>query len=131
MPFCPRCQCEYRRGVRQCPDCRTELVETLPSPAPLPQVDFAEVELCTIQGEIHSKLLQGILAREGILSRLAPALPLGPAHAVKALWPVGGGYDDILRIMVSQSDLARAKVICDDYERDAGAFEEPLPSAAE
>ena len=131
MPFCPRCQCEYRRGVRQCPDCRIELVDTLPSPAPLPQVDFTEVELCTIQGEIHTKLLQGILAREGILSRLAPAWPLGPAHAVKAPWPIGGGYDDLLRIMVNQSDLARAKVIYDDYERNAGSFEEPLPSEEE
>ena len=128
MPFCPRCQCEYRREVRQCPDCRTELVETLPSPVPLPQVDFTEVELCTIQGEIHTKLLQGILAREGIPSRLAPAWPLSPSHAVKALWPIGGGYDDLLRIMVNQSDLGRAKVIYDDYEGAATSVEKSSPS---
>ncbi|HUU53823.1 MAG TPA: hypothetical protein VMY87_02795 [Armatimonadota bacterium] len=131
MPFCPNCRCEYRRGVRQCPDCRTELVDALPSPAPPPQVDFTEVELCTIQGEIHAKLLQGILAREGVLSRLAPAWPLGPSHAVKAPWPIGGGYDDALRIMVNPSDLAKAKVIHDDYERNAGSLEEPSPSEDE
>jgi hypothetical protein len=106
-------------------------VDTLPSPAPLPQVDFAEVELCTIQGEIHAKLLQGILTREGIPSRLAPAWPLDPSYAVKAPWPIGGGYDGSVRIMVSQSDIAKAKVIHDDYEHNAGCFEEPSPSEDE
>jgi hypothetical protein len=131
MPFCPKCRYEYRRGVRECPDCRIELVDALPSPAPPPQVDLTEVELCTIQNEIHAKLLQGILAREGIPSRPTPAWPLGPSHAVKALWPIGGGYDDTLRIMVNQPDLAKAKVVYDDYERNAGCFEKASPSEDE
>ncbi len=46
-----------------------------------------------------------------------PAWPLGPAHAVKAPWPIGGGYDDPLRIMVNRSDLARARTIHGDFEQ--------------
>lgn len=131
MPFCPRCRCEYIAGVVQCPDCRAELVEALPSPTPPLQVGFTEVELCTIDGEIHAKLLQSILAREGIASRLAPAQPLSPAYILKAPWPVGGGYDEAFRIMVKQSEFARAQVIRDDYEVDASSSGEARRSAAE
>ncbi len=30
MPFCPKCRCEYKPGIRTCPDCNVELVASLP-----------------------------------------------------------------------------------------------------
>lgn len=30
MPWCPKCKTEYRKGIRRCSDCDTELVDTLP-----------------------------------------------------------------------------------------------------
>lgn len=30
MPFCPKCQFEYREGVTVCPDCNENLVASLP-----------------------------------------------------------------------------------------------------
>ena len=29
MPYCPICQCEYKQGVKECPDCEVELVDKL------------------------------------------------------------------------------------------------------
>lgn len=29
MPYCPICQCEYKAGVNECPDCKIELVDKL------------------------------------------------------------------------------------------------------
>jgi hypothetical protein len=30
--FCPNCRAEYREGIRRCPECDLELVDTLPDP---------------------------------------------------------------------------------------------------
>lgn len=131
MPFCPNCRCEYSRGVKECPDCRSQLVDSLPPAEPRAQPDFTEVELCTVHGEIPGKLLQGVLARNGIPSRLAAPLPLSPFFGVHASIPIGGGHDAPFRIMVNRPDLARAKQLYDDYERNAGYLEEVPPSEEE
>jgi len=30
MPYCPTCEYEYVPGIKQCPDCNVDLVDTLP-----------------------------------------------------------------------------------------------------
>lgn len=48
--WCSSCGAEYVPGIRECPDCRVALVETLP-PRPAP-VEFEEVLRTYNQGDI-------------------------------------------------------------------------------
>ncbi len=128
MPFCPRCRFEYTARVSRCPDCGANLVDSLPDEAPAAQSDFAEAELCVVDGEIHARLLQNALASQGIPSRVQSPwsfeIPLG----ITGL-PFGEGLDAPVKIMVSRSDLARARVVYEDFERRGSASaEEAEPS---
>jgi len=120
MPFCPKCRFEYVAGVERCPDCSVALVESLP-PAPLsPEEDLVQVELCTVQGEIHARLLQDALASQGIPSRTDSAWPFeGTLNVFSLPAPIGGGLGAGRRIMVNRRDLERALTIYRDFEERA------------
>jgi hypothetical protein len=125
MPFCPDCRFEYMPQLRQCPECGRELVATLPAdPGPEGSHDFTQVELCTVTGEIHARLIQNVLATEGIPSRIVTTWPFENSSALSPPWPFGGGFDTTVRIMVNQSDLPRAKVIYHDFEETAGSADD-------
>jgi hypothetical protein len=130
MPFCPQCRFEYTAGVSRCPDCGAELVDSLPADEPAAQSDFAEVELCVVTGELHAKLLQNALASQGIRSRVQSPWPFdSPFSLTRLPSPIGSGFDAAIRVLVSRSDLARARVVYEDFERHGGAaadeFESP------
>ncbi len=118
MPICPKCGTEYRRGVRQCPDCGSTLVEgSLEDRKPRPEGEagYEQVVLCVVEGEIHARLLQNALAEEGIPSRVqvggdefGVTLPLGQ------LFP--GGTTTLTQVWVNQRDLARAQAVRAAYE---------------
>ncbi|MBN1458000.1 MAG: DUF2007 domain-containing protein [Armatimonadetes bacterium] len=129
MPFCPGCRFEYLPGLAHCPECGAELVATLPPKSAATEgADFTPVELCTITGEIHARLIQNILAHENIPSRLVTAWPFDGASPLSPPWPFGGGFDTPVRIMVNQSDLAKAKVIYEDFEHsEAGRGKSTVP----
>jgi hypothetical protein len=122
MPFCPQCRFEYTAGVSRCPDCGSELVDSLPAEEPAAQSDFAEVELCVVADELQATLLQNALAGQGIPSRLRGASP-HPAFDVPGLRPTFG-LEASTAILVRRSDLARARVVYEDLERRGAAEEE-------
>lgn len=80
MPFCPQCRYEYRAGLRQCPECGTELVEQLsleedPPPAgPLATVyiamDMAEANL--VKAFLEEAQIEAFIGYDG-----GPAYPVG------------------------------------------------------
>ena len=39
MPFCPKCECEYREGFEICSDCDEKLVSKLPEKPPEHHID--------------------------------------------------------------------------------------------
>jgi hypothetical protein len=69
MPFCPRCKSEYREGLRQCPDCRVELVERL-APEPSMPKDIELVEVFTAQTQVSAYAIKDRLEAAGIPAML-------------------------------------------------------------
>ena len=68
MPFCPKCRDEFQDWVKICPDCKVELIETLP-PLPPPEPKPPPVCLITVAdfrfgAEAH--LAKAKLESEGI-----------------------------------------------------------------
>jgi hypothetical protein len=120
MPFCPQCRFEYTAGVSGCPDCGSELVDSLPAAEPAAQKDFAEAELCVVPDELQATLLQNVLAGQGIPCRLQGASPFASPLDVPGLRPMFG-LEASTAIFVRRSDLARARVVYDDFERHGGA----------
>ena len=117
MPFCPNCKLEYRPGLRRCPDCGADLVDRLESPAGDADrgEDLEQVILCTVAGELHAKLLEDVLASQGILFRAQyGAWANGPSGGLPP--PVGGSECPIM-IFVKREDLLRARAIYEDFER--------------
>ena len=123
MAFCPQCRFEYTASVSRCPDCGAELVDSLPAEEPAAQSDFAEVELCVVPDELHARLLQNALASQGIPCRVQSPWPFEIPLGITGL-PFGEGLDASVRIMVSRSDLARARVVYEDFERRGSASAE-------
>lgn len=122
MPFCPQCRFEYTAGVSRCPDCGAELVDSLPAEEPAAQSDFAEVELCVVPDELHATLLQNTLAGQGIPCRLRSASPFARPFDVPGLRPTFG-LEASTAILVKRSDLERARVVYEDFERYGSAEE--------
>jgi len=113
MPFCPNCKLEYRPDLRRCPDCGADLVDRLESPAGDADrgEDLEQVILCTVDGELHAKLIQDALTAQGIRCR---AQRRGLLHWL-GLPTVGA--DEPTQIYVNRGDLARARAIYEDFER--------------
>lgn len=71
MPFCPKCQTEYREGFSTCADCHVPLVAELPplpEPEPLPDSqDFGEPTLLlTADTELEADMLVALFTDSGI-----------------------------------------------------------------
>lgn len=117
MPFCPECKFEYRKTVVRCPDCGSQLVAALPSKPSPPPRPLREALLCTIQGELHAKLLQNRLQLAGIPSRAQLAGILETPYYLAAMPPpVSAPTDVVIRIYVREEELHRARRAYDDFE---------------
>jgi hypothetical protein len=115
-------------GIARCPDCGAELVGSLPTEEPAAESDFAEAELCVVADELHAALLQNLLAAQGIPCRLQNASPFGGRSSIPGLRPAFG-LAASTRILVNRSDLARARVVYEDFERrgEASAEDQEAP----
>lgn len=64
MPWCPKCQTEYREGYSICADCQVALVDKLPK---LPPVDLGEpVLLITLNDVFEGNILLELLRENKI-----------------------------------------------------------------
>jgi hypothetical protein len=105
-------------GVSICPDCGLELVAELPRPRPTsPAQPVEEKQLCTVQGEIHAKLLCDALGSQGIATRVASGWPFdGLYEALRPPPPIGSAANAVFRIHVRAEDLRRALTVYRDLE---------------
>lgn len=65
MPFCPRCESEYREGMTECPDCKIELVDRRPA-GPTLSGDVELAELFTAQSQVSAYAVKERLESAGI-----------------------------------------------------------------
>lgn len=123
MPFCPACRFEYVSGISRCPDCGAELVGELPQaePVALAHEPVEEKLLCTLQGEIHAKLLCDALMSCGIVTRVVSGWPFdGTGDLLRPPPPIGSPANALLRIYVRAEDLPRALAVYRDLEFGQG-----------
>jgi hypothetical protein len=118
MAFCPACRFEYVSGTTTCPDCGLELVAELPQGSRNAPAGPAEEDvLCTVQGEIHAKLLCDALRSQGIAARVASGWPFdGPSEALRPPPPIGSAANACFRVYVRADDLRRALTVYGDLE---------------
>ena len=121
MPFCPSCRSEYLPEIARCPDCGATLVDELPAEqAEAAPEEYQQAEVCTVTGEVHARLLQDVLASQGIPSRTESAWPFeGTVNVFSPPAPIGGGLGADRRIMVNREQLERALIIYRDFEQRA------------
>ena len=62
--YCPKCNAEYREGVRRCADCGVALVERLPEADERQSVDFEEILATYNPGDVA--VVKSILVNAGI-----------------------------------------------------------------
>ncbi|MBC7765493.1 MAG: DUF2007 domain-containing protein [Hyphomonadaceae bacterium] len=63
MAFCPNCRYEYKKDLKECPECAVQLVAQLPNE---PENLQNEVFLTTAQDETQLQMLSNFLQNEGI-----------------------------------------------------------------
>jgi predicted amidophosphoribosyltransferase len=83
MPFCPKCRDEFQDWVKVCPDCRVELVATLPELTPKPKKTFKNkflVTVATFNYPLEAHLSRAKLESEGIKAFVADE------HMINANW---------------------------------------------
>ena len=101
MPICPKCNYEYKEGIKICPDCNVELVKELTEP-PEDQKDIKWVPLHTQPGRIYSEMVIEALEKKGIPCILDPGNV--SALAVKGISITG----DESRIWVPEENFKEA-----------------------
>jgi len=118
MAFCPGCRFEYVPGIEICPDCGLQMVAELPQAQPAaPAQPVEEKLLCTVQGEIHAKLLCDALASQGIATRVTSGWPFdGLSEALRPPPPIGSAANALFRVYVRAEDLRRALTVYRDLE---------------
>ena len=83
-----------------------------------PYVEREEVRLCLVIGAIHARLLQEVLASQGIVSRAQSGVSfdtlLGTSHVLPP--PLGGTESAPVAIWVFRSDFDRAYQVYQDFE---------------
>ena len=107
MPYCPNCRDEFRDWVEECPDCKVQLVDELPSEKPLPD-DIELVELFSAQNQVSAYAVKGRLESAGI-----PALikTMDNPYYDGAMVHMRGYWG---RVYVKKEDLERAAQIVEE-----------------
>lgn len=117
MPWCPRCQTEYRPGFTRCADCGAPLEAQAPAPAPLRSI--TPVLLTEAVDDTTCRLLCSLLDEHGIpVERRAhdPLDDIRRLYTGRALF----GTD----LYVADADLEAARALTESY-----LSPHPLPSA--
>jgi hypothetical protein len=121
MPFCRECGVERDSSATQCRDCGSDLVgrhSGEPRPEAPNELDFEQVQLCVVSGEIHARLLRDVLTSQRIPARLQSGWPSdGLSHLLRLPPPFGSSESAPIRVYVNRMDLPRARQIYDDFER--------------
>ena len=70
MSFCPKCRYEYEPGVLNCPDCKVELVDHLPTPVVSAAMapDESWIPAGLVNSQIKSDMAKGALDSNNIPS---------------------------------------------------------------
>jgi hypothetical protein len=105
MPFCPNCRCEYKEGVKECPDCGTRLVDQLPEEKLPESPNF--VPLRNLPSRMYAQMLKEALENEGIASMIKGDEGI-PLRTTTIHIPVSK-----ITIWVPEKDLERAEEIAD------------------
>lgn len=123
MPFCPKCQIEYRAGFGRCTDCDVALVPVLPAePAAEGDTEPVELaELATFPNAPEAEMIQELLEDNGISTVLRGDIdPLGV---------VAGST--IITLLVKHADLPEAQKLYEGYFAGEVEQEEQPESGAE
>ncbi len=111
MPYCVECGGEYEPGVDRCPDCDSQLVETMPPENPDADPDATLVEVYSSPGDTEALIIKGLLESEGIICSLSSDVP----HSVVPIEIDGLGA---VRISVSDADAERAVEIISRSQKE-------------
>jgi hypothetical protein len=108
MPFCPKCGCEYQRGVELCSDDGERLVEELPfDPATAPDPSGNMVMVYSTTAQVEAGMIEEMLESEGIV--------VGMSNQVGSLMlqyapPLAG-----IRLFVHERDEAHARELIEIF----------------
>ena len=117
MPFCPSCRAEYRSGMTHCPDCDTDLVETLPEGAP--ETEGTElVELASFPIVSEAEMIQELL--EGNEIRTVLRGEVDPIGAKSGAEPT--------TLLVEEKELERAREIYEAFFAGEGTEDDSKPA---
>ena len=106
MPYCPKCEAEYRPEIRICPECRVSLVPELAAePVEMEELDV----VCTVTQEANAYILRGFLENEGIPCVLENI----SFHATPS------PTDDLVRLRLwsKKADVERARRLIREHEQ--------------
>jgi predicted nucleic acid-binding Zn-ribbon protein len=65
MPYCPKCKYEFIEGIKECPDCGTDLIEYIPQEH---EVNIKWVPLTTLKSLVLAEMVREALANNDIPS---------------------------------------------------------------
>jgi hypothetical protein len=112
--FCPECKAEYVQGIERCSDCDVPLVNEVPAPEPVPEVNLVEllrtpniIELTVVKSLLESMGISYVVQGEEGMH----LLPIGPSGFLN---PESLGAV----ICVLQEDLDRAQEMLQSASRD-------------
>ena len=102
--FCPKCRYEYIRGVYECPDCGTSLVDKIPKEVKESSIDDSQT-VVVFQASDRSLIrgVKSILEENGIICFLKPPLEFR-------------SYTGPVQVVISESDLPKAQELLDGIE---------------
>ncbi len=121
--FCPNCRAEYREGIRRCPECDLELVDTLPDPDAGAEPDAKLVKIFQTGEAAVIPVVESILGGAGIEF-------LAKGEEVQDLFGfgrLGTNYSFVagpVEFLVREADAATARELLQ-------ALAEPLPEDVE
>lgn len=95
--FCPICHYEYIEGIKKCPDCGEELVESLSVKEDSQDVNF--VPLPSLPGRVYGEMVKGALQERGIPCYIRSE-NIGDAYQAQGTFPFGG-----VRIFIPENRL--------------------------
>ena len=123
MPFCPKCQMEYREGFEVCSDCKLPLAEELPEPPEEGPLVYSDpVFLCNAGFGLESDLLVGALKNEGI-----PPLVKHRGAGGYLTVVMGASYQGV-DIFVPSCMLEQAQEILDAFPGMANSDDGDVPA---